>query len=291
MARIRTIKPEFPQSESMGRVSRDARLLFVMLWPICDDHGRARAASRMLASLLFPYDDDAPQLIEGWLTELEREGCISRYDDGDSKYLVVHNWLKHQKIDKPSKPQFPEPPRVLANPRERSSEEGKGREGKGKDLGSLRSPSSKTGEPVKDASAPADLQSRKAERLRQVTLDAVETFNAVLGKPNGLLPAIRIAVGRKVREREVSRVLQLARQICTEVYGTSVISRQFWVDYWAQVDQDDFRSGRMPPGRGHENWVPCFEYLTRERTMLEVFDRAASEQPEAGGADQGSAAA
>jgi hypothetical protein len=110
-----------------------------------------------------------------------------------------------------------------------------------------------------------------------VTLDAIETFNAVLGKPHGLLPSIRANVGRKVREREVSRVLQLARQICTEVYGTSVISRNFWVDYWAQVDQDDFRSGRMPPGAGHANWTPSFEYLTRERTMLEVFDRAASE--------------
>ena len=59
MARIRTIKPEFPQSESMGRVSRDARLCFVMLWTIADDSGRLRGNSRMLASLLFPYDDDA----------------------------------------------------------------------------------------------------------------------------------------------------------------------------------------------------------------------------------------
>jgi len=42
MARIRTIKPEFPHSESMGRVSRDARLLFVMLFTIVDDEGRAR---------------------------------------------------------------------------------------------------------------------------------------------------------------------------------------------------------------------------------------------------------
>jgi hypothetical protein len=28
MERIRMIKPEFPQSEAMGRVSRDARLLY-----------------------------------------------------------------------------------------------------------------------------------------------------------------------------------------------------------------------------------------------------------------------
>jgi hypothetical protein len=76
MPRIRTIKPEFPQSQSTGRVSRDARLLFILLWTIADDVGRTRAASRMLASLLFPYDDDAPALIEGWLAELERELCI-----------------------------------------------------------------------------------------------------------------------------------------------------------------------------------------------------------------------
>jgi hypothetical protein len=124
MARIRTIKPEFPHSESMGRVSRDARLLFVELWCICDDHGRTRAASRMLASLLFPYDDDAPRLIDGWLAELEREGCIVVYERDGSRYLEVRNWLKHQKIDKPSRPMFPafgESSRILANPREHSA--------------------------------------------------------------------------------------------------------------------------------------------------------------------------
>ena len=124
MARIRTIKPEFPQSESMGRVSRDSRLLFVLLWTLCDDSGRTRAASRMLASLLFPYDDDAPKRIEGWLSELEREGCIRRYSvDGDT-YLEVLNWLKHQKIDRPSPskiPAFDESSRMIASDREGSS--------------------------------------------------------------------------------------------------------------------------------------------------------------------------
>ena len=124
MARIRTIKPEFPQSESMGRISRDARLLFIQLWTLCDDSGRTRAASRMLASLLFPYDDDAPGLICGWLDELEREGCIVRYSADGSQYLQVCNWLIHQKIDRPSVskiPAFDESSRILANPREHSS--------------------------------------------------------------------------------------------------------------------------------------------------------------------------
>jgi hypothetical protein len=123
--RIRTIKPEFPQSESMGRVSREARLCFVLLWTILDDEGRARGSSRMLASLLYPYDDDAPKKIEGWLAELEQENCVVRYKvDGDS-YIASTNWEKHQKIDKPSKSRLPSPireaSREIANIREVSS--------------------------------------------------------------------------------------------------------------------------------------------------------------------------
>ena len=109
MARIRTIKPEFPQSESMGQVSRDARLAFILLWTICDDAGKARGSSRMLASLLFPYDNDAPAKIDGWLAELERAGCVERYAADDAHYIRVRNWLVHQKIDRPSPSKFPDP--------------------------------------------------------------------------------------------------------------------------------------------------------------------------------------
>lgn len=107
MARIRTIKPEFPQSESIGRLSRDARLLFIQLWTFVDDAGRARAASRLLASQLYPYDDDAPGLIDDWLEELEREGCVRRYTVNGSSYLDIPKWLEHQKIDKPSGSKLP----------------------------------------------------------------------------------------------------------------------------------------------------------------------------------------
>jgi hypothetical protein len=139
MARIRSIKPEFPHSESMGRVSRDARLTFIQLWTLSDDAGRLRGNSRMLASLLFPYDDDAKDLIDGWLGELEREGCVIRYLIEGTSYVQVCNWLTHQKIDKPTPSKLPAPPeksRVVESPREVSSEdldlegikEGKGEE-------------------------------------------------------------------------------------------------------------------------------------------------------------------
>ena len=132
MARIRTIKPEFPQSESMGRVSRDARLAFILLWTIADDSGRLRGNSRMLASLLFPYDEDAPKLIDRWLAELEKEGCIQKYQNGSDHYIQIINWTKHQKIDKPS-PSKINPPlessRTESNPRECSSEDQGSRKG------------------------------------------------------------------------------------------------------------------------------------------------------------------
>lgn len=80
----------------------------------------------MLASLLYPYDDDAPSLIDGWLDELESEACLHRYKIDGNNYVQIANWLIHQKIDKPSKskiPAFDESSRILANPREMSSED------------------------------------------------------------------------------------------------------------------------------------------------------------------------
>lgn len=123
MARIRTIKPELPQSESLGRVTRDARLLFVNLFTIADDAGRLRGQSRLLASLLYPFDDGESAAkttgaeIEGWLGELEREGCIVCYEAGGVEYIQITKWLEHQKIDRPSPSRLPE---YVAKPREES---------------------------------------------------------------------------------------------------------------------------------------------------------------------------
>lgn len=105
--RIRTIKPEFWESESLGRVSVGARLLFVGLFSCCDDSGRTRASSRLLASRLFPYENRAEKQIEGWLEELAQETCIRRYVVDGEHYLDIPKWLSHQKIDKPSPSKLP----------------------------------------------------------------------------------------------------------------------------------------------------------------------------------------
>ncbi len=105
--RIRSIKPEFWESESLGRVSREARLLFIGLFSCCDDVGRARGSSRLLASRLYPYDDDAFKRLPGWISELEKQGCIRQYQVDGEAYIDIPKWQNHQKIDKPSASKLP----------------------------------------------------------------------------------------------------------------------------------------------------------------------------------------
>lgn len=103
----------------MGRISRDARLVFILLWTLADDSGRMRGNSRMLGGLLLPYDEDSREVIPRCLDELEREGCIQRYNcKNGHEYIAITNWESHQKIDKRGKSKLPEP--NPPNPREHS---------------------------------------------------------------------------------------------------------------------------------------------------------------------------
>lgn len=144
---------------------------------------------------------------------------------------------------------------------------------------------------LRSDSSPAVAEDRQAEkpgngkvaqlqqRLVAVTDDAIATFNERLGKPHGRLP--RVALTTDVRRKEVKRCLTVAKAICAAMYGSERIDRQFWVDYWTAVDADDFHAGRLPGGKGHENWTPDFEFLTRPDVMAKLFDRAVSAVDEA----------
>lgn len=154
---------------------------------------------------------------------------------------------------------------------------------------SLRSDSSSSGaddpasvdveKPELRLDPPADLPARHADRIAQVTQDAIETFNASrLTKPNGgLLATVSTTIGRERRQTQVKRCLRTARQICAGEYGGPQVVRKFWEDFWAACADDEFTSGRRVGGAGHESWKPDFEYLTREATMLKIYDRAVGE--------------
>lgn len=115
--RIRTIKPEWPQDERRGRISRDARLLELLLRTLADDDGRLRAAPAVLRGALLPFDEDVTLgMVEGWLAELDAEHLVATYIHAGEHFAVLPEWAMEQKIDRPTASRLPSPPATAGRP-------------------------------------------------------------------------------------------------------------------------------------------------------------------------------
>jgi hypothetical protein len=112
MARIRSVKPEFWTDEDLADLSRDARLLYIGLWNIADEHGRLRGDPRYVKGQLFPYDDDlSREAVDGLVDELAKVGKVVRYQAKGSSYLFLPTLHKHQRLDTAKVPsRLPAPP-------------------------------------------------------------------------------------------------------------------------------------------------------------------------------------
>lgn len=149
MARIRTIKPEICSSSQFVECSTNARLLFVLSWCFFDDGGVHHDDAMRLKMEVFPGDSFTKKQIEEFIQELVRVRLWARFVHENDKYIYVTGW-KHQKIDRPSY-KFPGPlnptfkdqirlqfdecsTNVRRSIDDDSPPEGKGMEGKGKDL-------------------------------------------------------------------------------------------------------------------------------------------------------------
>lgn len=121
MPRIRTIDPHFPQSPSLSRVSREARLFFILLWTVADDSGRLRLDHDRLRERLYPLDDDAPLMLPVWIGELESARFIELYRVEDVEYLRVRKWRQLQScIQRPTRSRLPAAPHEAHEPHEES---------------------------------------------------------------------------------------------------------------------------------------------------------------------------
>ena len=107
--RIRTIKPDVWQSEQIGQVSREARLLFVGLITYADDEGRFRAHPALLRAHVFPYDEISTREVAGWLSELQAAGLVLAYRARGSAWGCLPSFAKHQVINKKSPSECPAP--------------------------------------------------------------------------------------------------------------------------------------------------------------------------------------
>jgi hypothetical protein len=107
--RIRTLKPEVWADEKIGRLTREARLLFVGLVTMADDAGRFRALPSLIVGHVFPYDDDAFEHLAGWIDELATAGLLHLYAVEGVRYGALPNWTRHQKVNRPTASILPEP--------------------------------------------------------------------------------------------------------------------------------------------------------------------------------------
>lgn len=113
MARMRSVKPEYWADEDLaGAVSRDARLLYIGLWNLADEHGRLRGDPRYIKGQIMPYDDDLDaNAVDVLLTELEGAGKVVRYREGAGAYMFLPNLAKHQRLEADKVPsRLPAPP-------------------------------------------------------------------------------------------------------------------------------------------------------------------------------------
>ncbi len=114
MARSRMIKPEFFTDPKVGKLSRDARVFLMGLLVQADDVGNVMAEPVFLRSRIFPWDEDLDSAsIQGFLDECSAVGLIALYEHSSNTYAHIVNFLKHQKIDKPSQWRNPPPPKPV----------------------------------------------------------------------------------------------------------------------------------------------------------------------------------
>lgn len=102
MARIRTIKPEFWQNESLANVSLHAKLLAIALLNHADDEGYFLASAPLVRAACFPFDEDSKNVL-GSLKELSSIGYIEVRECAGKRVGIVCKFLTHQRIDKPQK--------------------------------------------------------------------------------------------------------------------------------------------------------------------------------------------
>lgn len=112
MARIRSLKPEAFESETLALVSVHAERTFYGMSTLADDRGRLADKPAVINGKLWAVRGEREphpvKDLEDELQQLEVVGLICRYVGCDGKaYLHLVTWDDHQRVDKPGKPRTP----------------------------------------------------------------------------------------------------------------------------------------------------------------------------------------
>lgn len=123
MARNRVIKPKFWDDAKIGRLTRDARLLYIGLWNFSDDIGVVIGNSIWLKSKIFPYDQIQIQQFEKWMNELVINGFICLLSYKGERFIYLPNFTRHQVINKPNYEDLNIPKLLIDNAKDEITEQ------------------------------------------------------------------------------------------------------------------------------------------------------------------------
>ncbi len=116
MARIRSIKPEFWDSEDTATLPMPAALTFSGLWNLADDEGRGRFQAPIIHSKLHGLRPDASLAKTKdalrWL--IERKLIVLYEVAGFGTLFYIPSFKKHQHPNKPVPSKFPKPPKATS---------------------------------------------------------------------------------------------------------------------------------------------------------------------------------
>lgn len=96
----------------MAKLSHGARLLYVGLWCMADDHGRGRANLHLMKAHVFPMDDFLSlEDVGTFYKEIATAVLVEEYLAEGRQYYYVLSWEKHQAARfRRGEPQHPAPP-------------------------------------------------------------------------------------------------------------------------------------------------------------------------------------
>ncbi len=110
MARIRTIKPEAFTSRETSAMTDAVFRTFTGLFCYVDDKGRGEDDADLIVAAVAPrIKTKTARVIAGHLAELARgdDAPLCRYEVDGVPYLHLVNFLKHQRINRPTPSKLP----------------------------------------------------------------------------------------------------------------------------------------------------------------------------------------
>lgn len=97
------IKPKFWEDKKIGKLKPESRLMYIGMWNYADDKGVLSYDPVLIKARIFPYDKDmTPIRVERMLQEMADMKVFKVIEWSGDKYIYIHNFLKHQKINKPN---------------------------------------------------------------------------------------------------------------------------------------------------------------------------------------------